>query len=134
VAKLDDERVVGEARENGGEVDDGLWRFVERKRELQEDGAEFVCFAKDIESGADIAFVFFRGRRIMGEFLPELRREDERGIGGDAFEPKGGVVWTQGLIEGSVDFDGVEKFGEICGFVEIFGTARGIDVAGPVAV
>lgn len=46
----------------------------------------------------------------MGELLPEFCSKDEEGIRGDAFEPKRGVFWAKGLVEGRVDFDGVEKF------------------------
>src|SRR5438874_6995213 len=38
------------------------------------------------------------------------------------------------LVKGSVDFDGVEEFGEIGGFVKAVWPARGIHVAAPVRI
>ena len=70
----------------------------------------------------------------MGEALPELGGEEERGICGHTIDPGGGVVRTNGLIERCVDFDGVEKLGEECGLVKVFGAAGRIDEAGPVWV
>jgi len=55
----------------------------------------------------------------MGEALPEFGGEEERGIRRYAFDPGGGVIWADRLIEGSIDFDGVEKLGEESGFVKI---------------
>lgn len=139
VAKFDDERVIGKAFEHSGEIGGGLARTVEGKRELQEDGAEFIGGAKNVEPLADGAFVFSssvgRGRfGIVGEFLPELRSEDKPGIGGNAIEPLCGMVRAQRLVEGSVDLDGVEEFGKKRCFVEIFGAARRVNVAEPVGI
>ena len=90
------------------------------KRELEEYRAEFACFAENVKAGADVALVFGGGRGLMSEALPEFCGEEECGISGYAFDPAGGVVWTDGLIEGSINFDGVEKLGEESCLVEIF--------------
>jgi hypothetical protein len=93
---------------------------VKGKRELEEHCAEFAWFAKNVEAGTDAAFVFGGGGGFVGEALPEFGGEEERGICGNSFDPCGGLVRTYGLIEGSVDFDGVEKLGEEGCFVKIF--------------
>lgn len=134
VADFDDERIVGKALEDGGEVGGGFFCAMEGEGELDKDGAEFVGGAKDVEAGADEALVIGGGAGVVGEFLPEFGGEEKARIGGDAVEPVGGVIGTQRMVEGGVDFDGIEKGGEVFGFVEIFGAARGIDVAGPVGV
>jgi hypothetical protein len=134
VADFDDEGIVGEAFENGGKIGDGFLGAMEGKRELEEDGTEFVGGAENVKAGADEALVFGGGARVVSEFLPEFGGEEEARIGGDAFEPVGGVVGAERMVEGGVDFDGVEEGGEIFGFVETFGAGRGIDVAGPIGV
>ena len=134
VAKFDDERIVGKALKQGGKMRGGFGGLVKGKRELQEDGAEFFCVAEDVEAGADGALVFGAGRGFMGEALPEFCGEEEGGIGGYAIDPGGGVFWADWLVEGSVDFDGVEKLGEESCFVEAFRAAGWIDVAGPVRI
>src|SRR5580700_6017300 len=97
----------------------GFGRFVKGKRELEEDRAELARLAENVEAGADVALVFDGGRGLMGEALPEFGGEEERGIRRYAFDPGGGVIWADRLIEGSIDFDGVEKLGEESGFVKI---------------
>ena len=113
---------------------DGFRRLVKGKRELQEDGTELACLAEDIEAGADGALVFGACRGFVGEALPEFCGEEERGVGGYAIDPGGGVLWADGLVEGSVDFDDIEILGEEGCFVEGFGAVRGVDVAGPVGI
>ena len=104
------------------------------ERELEENRAELACFVKNVEARTDVALVFDSGRGFVGEALPEFRGKEEGRVGGNTFEPRGGVVWANGLIEGSIDFDSVEKLGEESGFVKIFRVAGRIDVAGPVGV
>ncbi len=70
----------------------------------------------------------------MGEALPELCGENEVAIAGDEIDPLPRGFWLKRLIKRSIDFDGIEKFGEIGGFMKVLGAARGINVAGPVRV
>ena len=70
----------------------------------------------------------------MRELLPEFCGEKECGVGRDSLDPQGCVVWAHGLVEGRVDFDGVEKFGQEGGFVEIFWAGLRVDVSGPIGV
>jgi hypothetical protein len=70
----------------------------------------------------------------MSEALPKIGGEDEAGICDDAIEPLRGVIGTQWLVEGSVDFDGVEEFGKVGSFVEIFRAAGWIEVASPIGI
>ncbi len=70
----------------------------------------------------------------MSESLPEFGGEKEARIYEDTIDPLRGVVGAQGLVERRVDFDGIEEFGEVGGFVEALGTARGIDIAGPIRI
>jgi len=70
----------------------------------------------------------------VGEALPEFGGEEERRICSYALDPRGGVFRADGLVERSVDFDGVEKLGEEACFVKILWAAGGIDEAGPVWV
>ena len=134
VAQFHDQRVVGEALHNGQEVRGSFARAMEGKRELREDRAKLFGVAQHVKTLADRAFVFGSSRRIMREFLPELRSENERGIGGDSFEPGSRVVGAERLIKGSIDFDSVEEFGEVRGFVEPLGARSGVDIARPVGV
>ena len=96
----------------------GFWRFVKGERELEENGAELACFSENIEARACGAFVFGRGGRFVGEALPEFGGEVERAICCDTLDPGGGVVGSDWLVEGGVDFDGVEELSEECRFVE----------------
>ena len=120
VAKFDDEGIVGEAFQKGGKMGGGFWCAMKGKRELEKHRAKLACFAQHVEAGADVALVFGRGRGFVGEALPEFGGEDERGICRYAFDPGGGVVRADGLIEGSIDLDGVEKPGEESCFVKVF--------------
>ena len=110
---------------------------MERKWELKKDGAEFVSGAQNVEAGANSALVSSgregsRRAGLVSEALPELGGENEARVNGNTIEPLRGVLGMQRLVKGSVDFDGVEEFGEISGLVESLGTAGWIDVAGPV--
>src|SRR6266852_2951151 len=98
----------------------GFGRAVKGKRELKEHRTEFARFAENVEAGADVALVFGGGRGFMGEALPEFCGEEERGICGYAFDPGGGVVRTDRLIERGIDFDRVKKLGEERCFVKVF--------------
>jgi len=134
VADFDDERVIGEALEHGGEIGGGFLGAMERERELKEDGAEFVGRAKDVKAGADGALVVGAGAGVVREFLPEFGGEEKSRIGGNAVEPIGGMIGTQRMVERSVDLDGVEESGKILGLVESFGTAPRIYGTGPVRI
>ena len=68
----------------------------------------------------------------MREPLPELGGEEERRVGRDAVDPGRGVVGPEGLVERSIDFDGVKESGEVGGLVKALRAVRWIDVAGPV--
>lgn len=139
VAELDNERIVGKAFEDRGEIGNGFARAVEGKRELEKDGAKFFGGAENVEAGADGAFVFGSGLgrggfRIVSEFLPELGGEDETRISGHAIKPLSGMVGTKGLVERGVDLDRVKEFGEKRCFVKILGAAGRVDVTGPVGI
>ena len=139
VANFDDEGVFGEAFQHGGEISDGLFRAMERERELEENGAKFVGRAQNIEAGANGALIGGGreggvGGELMSEALPKFGGEDEAGICGDAIEPLRGVIGTHWLVEGSVDFDDVEEFGKVGSFVKILWAAGWIDVASPVGI
>ena len=99
---------------------DGFCRFVKRKRKLEEHRAKLACLTENIETCARGAFVFNGGGRLVGEALPEFGGEEERRVCGDLLDPTEGVVRADWLIERSIDFDGVEKLGEKCGFVKSF--------------
>src|ERR1700692_1165770 len=101
----------------------GFGRAVKGERELQENRAELACTVETVEAGADVALVFGGGGGFVGEALPKFCGEEERGVGGNAFEPGGGMVRADGLIERGVDFDGVKKLGEERGFVKTFRAA-----------
>src|SRR5580692_7414932 len=98
----------------------GFGRFVKGKRELEEHRAELARLAENVEAGADVALVFAGGGGFVGEALPEFGGEKEDGICRYAFDPGGGVVGADGLIERGVDFDGVEKLSEERCFVKVF--------------
>ena len=139
VANFDDERIVGEAFKSGDKGGFGFFRTMERERELEEDSAEFIRSAQNVEASADSSFVFRGGDRaecrgIVSESLPEFGGEEKAGIGGDTVKPLRGVIGTQGLVERSVDLDGVEKFSEKGGFVKTFGAASRIDKTSPVRI
>jgi len=139
VANFDDKRVIAKTQEDGGEVRDSFLGAMKRKRELKKNGAEFIGGAENVEAGADGAFVGSGGARgagncVVSESLPELGGEDEAGIGGDKLDPVCGKIGAQRLVKRSVDLNGVEEFGEIGGFVEALGTARRINVAGPIRI
>ena len=91
VAKLDGEWVVGEALQENLEITGGFLGVVKRKRELQEDGAEFARILQNIEAGANGFLVIFCGRGFVRELLPEFRGKEEGRVGGDALQPTGGV-------------------------------------------
>jgi len=139
VANFYDEGIVGKAFQHGGEISDGLFCAMERERELEENGAKFVGRAQNIEAGANGALIGGgRGRsiggKLMSEALPKFSGEDEAGVCDHAIEPLRGVIGTQWLVEGSVDFDGVEEFGKVGSFVEIFWAAGWIDVTTPIGI
>ena len=70
----------------------------------------------------------------MSESLPELGGELEARFGGDASNPLLGELRTQRLIEGSVDFDGVEELREIGSFVETCIAMGGVNDAIPILI
>ncbi len=118
VAEFDDEGIVCKSFEQGGEMGGGFRRFVKGERELEEHGAELACIVEDIKTCACRAFVVGGGGRFVGEALPEFGGEEERGVCCYALDPGGSVVGSNWVVEGSVDFDGVEKLGEECCFVK----------------
>ncbi len=61
MAKFDDKRIVGKARQKRCEMNNGFRSSMERKRELQEDCAEFAGLAQNIEAGTDGTLVFGSG-------------------------------------------------------------------------
>ncbi len=131
------------------------------KRELEENGTEFVGGAENVEAGADEFFVFegnfgeraggsVRGfserslscsggafgfrERFVGELLPQLGGEDEAGVSGNAVEPLRCEIGAKRAVEGGIDLDSVEELREVGRFVKAFWTRRGINVPGPVGV
>src|SRR6266849_7820118 len=70
----------------------------------------------------------------MCEPLPELGGEDKARIGRHTIDPLRRMLRTQRLVKRSVDLDGVKEFREIGRLVESFGTARWINVAGPIGI
>ena len=70
----------------------------------------------------------------MSEIAPQFCGEQEFRIGRDARDPLFGVGGLDGMIEGSVDLDRVEKVGEESGFVKTFGAGIGIENALPVGI
>src|ERR1700682_2273854 len=110
---------------------------MKRKRKLQQDRAEPLRRAKHIEARANSVFICRSGARCRGSYvvresLPELGGEDKARIRQHAVDPLRRMVRTQRLVERSVDLDGVKEFRKIGRLVESFGTARWIDVAGPI--
>jgi len=129
VTEFDDEGVISEALENRREVSDSLAVAMKREGELEEDGPELSRLVENIKTGADGALVFPGGGGIVGEFLPKLCGEKKGGVPLDALEPESGVIGTQRLIEGSIDFDGVKKLREIGGFVKTFRAMSRVNIA-----
>ena len=70
----------------------------------------------------------------MREFLPQLGGEKKARVRSHSREPLLGVGGTHGMVEGSVDLDGVEKLREVGGLVKSTGTRRRIDDAVPIGV
>ena len=70
----------------------------------------------------------------MSEFLPQFCGEKKTRIGGDAFDPLFGMRGLHWMVEGSVDFDGVEKFGEKSGFVKSMRTRIRIEDFLPIGI
>ncbi len=139
MANFDDQRIVRESLQQRGKIGNSFFRPVKRKRELQQDRAELIRRAKHVESRADGAFIRrgragCRGSYVVRESLPELGGEDKTRIRRHAIDPLSCVVRTQRLVKRSVDLDGVKEFREIRRLVESFGTARWINVAGPVGI
>src|SRR5258708_30422146 len=70
----------------------------------------------------------------MREFLTDFCGEQKSGIARDARDPLAAMFGVQWMVKRGVDFDGVEKIGEIGGFVEASRLARRIDDPGPIRV
>ncbi len=104
------------------------------KRELEQDGAETIGALEDVEAVGGDGDVDVGGGIFVSEFAPEFGGEKEARVGGDAFDPLFGVGGLHGMVEGRVDFDGVEKFGEERGFVEVFGAGVGVEDFFPVGI
>lgn len=104
MTKFDDERIITKTEKDRGEKSYGLLCAVEGERELEEDGAEFVGVAKDVEAGTDGALVGGGDARrggdsVVRESLPEFGGEDKTGIGGDEVEPVSSVNGAERLVE-----------------------------------
>lgn len=87
-----------------------------------------------IETRVNGPYVFGGCVLFMREFLPELRREEKALIRGNAVEPLRGEIRAQRIVKRRVDLDGVEKFGEVGGFVKAARTRRGVEDAVPIGV
>jgi len=86
---------------------------------LEENGAELACFSENIEARACGAFVFGGSGRFVGEALPEFGGEVERGSWLATSSIQAAAwVGSDWLVEGGVDFDGVEELSEECRFVK----------------
>src|SRR6267378_4967232 len=139
VANFDDQRIVREPFQYCRKVRNGFRSAMKRKRELQQGRAEPLRRAKDIEARANGAFICrsgtgCRGSDVVREPLPELGGEDKARIRRHEVDPLRRVVRTQRLVKRSVDLDGVKEFREIGRLMESLGTARWIDVAGPIGI
>ena len=128
VAHFDYQRVIAKPQQDGGKISHGFLGAMKRKRELQQDGAEFAGGTEHVEAGAHGALIL--GDRagscrngVVSETLPEFRGEDETGIGAYQIDPVFSEIRPKRLVKRSVDFDGVEEFGEIGGFVKVFRAA-----------
>ena len=53
MADFDDQGIIGKAFKKCREIRNGLLRAVKRKRELEENGAEFAGSAEDVKASAD---------------------------------------------------------------------------------
>jgi hypothetical protein len=120
VAEFDGEGIVSEALEQSRKMDEGFERAMKGKRELEEHCAKFACLTENVETLADVAFVFRGGRGLVSEALPKLCGEEQGAICCHASDPAGGVIRADGLIKGGVDSDSVEKLGEESCFVKVF--------------
>ena len=134
VTDFNDERIVLELREQFAETGEVFLVVVKGKRELEEDSAEFLLLAEDVEAGADGFFVGKVGTDFMGEALPEFCGKEKARIGGDLFDPETAMIGIQRVVEGGVDFNGVEKFSDVAGLGEAARFALGIENTFPVGV
>src|SRR5437016_5870636 len=139
VANFDDQGIVCESLENSGEIRHGLRGAMKRKRELQQDRAKSVGCSKHIEARANgplihRAYVRSCGPYVVREPLPQLRGKGETQIRRHAIDPLRCEVRAQRLVKRTVDLDSVKELREIGSLVESFGTARRINVPGPVGI
>src|SRR5690348_1031302 len=107
---------------------------MERERELKQDGAKFASLAQHVEAGAGFALFFGGCVGVMSESLPKLCSEHELRVPRNSFDPLPAMFRLQRLIKRSVDFDGAEVFGKVCGLVEAARPGRRVDDALPILV
>ena len=134
VAHFDDQRVIVKLIEEDGETLHGFGRVVKRKWELQQHGAKALGVLQNVEAGADQGHVGGGGGVVVGKIAPEFCGEKEFRVSGDTLDPLFGVGRLHRMVEGGIDFDGVEKFGEESGFVKTLGARLGIKDAFPIGI
>src|ERR1700731_5115319 len=101
---------------------------------MKQHGSELSGLVQRIEAHAHSFNICGSGGAFVSKFLPEFGGEQEARVAGNTGEPLCGQLWTDGLVEGGIDFDGVEKFGEVVCFVKTARTRRGIDDAVPICI
>ena len=107
---------------------------MKRKRELDEDCAEFVVVAQNVESRANGAFVVDSGTGFVSEALPEFCGEKEIWVIFDVPKPLSAMIGIGRRVEGCVDLYRIEPLREKCCFVEAARFLLRIEDAGPVCV
>ena len=70
----------------------------------------------------------------MGEAPPKFRGKNKAAITGDEVNPLLGSLQFERLVKRSIDFDGVEKLGQIRGLMEAARPPRGINETVPVRI
>src|SRR5882762_9970044 len=107
---------------------------MERERKLQQQRTQFSGPVKRIEACADGLNIRGGCLALVREFLPEFCGEQKARIYGHAGEPLSGKLRAKRLVKGSVDFDGVEKAGEVIRLMKTARAVRRVDDAVPVRV
>src|SRR5262249_17897232 len=74
------------------------------------------------------------GSGLVRKLLPELCREEEARIGRHPVNPLPAQVRAERLVKRSIDFDRVEKLGQVAGLVEVARPPRRINDSAPVRV
>src|SRR5438046_9696482 len=95
---------------------------MEGEADVQQYGAELAGSAQHVEAGADGALVLGRAgggeSDVVGEAPPKFRGKNKAAITGDEVNPLLGSLQFERLVKRSIDFDGVEKLGQIRGLME----------------